>query len=406
MESAWEDMTPQQKRQLLPPVPDTAQVPPAVLFADTSPLHAMPSNLHIAQMLVLDGISTSIDMINIAYRALQAALLEFNRSMYQHRPPSRTLTVPAVMNAWTIIDADRRFSAHAAGMMRAGDSGCGPEGRGSSPLGHPSLFGCSSYLPSPGTGAIRNDCGVSNACTQGVVCAARDGGGADGGSPGRHAGMGTIGGRTATTVIPSGPWWRRWYVVVAAAAVALGLVALSDDGASNPGSPSTPAPTSLASLPTVATTVPSTAMSPPTTVAKVKVPKLVGMRLATARQALADRGLQATVRYGSTARYPAGTVISQSRQPGAGVLPDSRVTLVVAKAPPPPPSTAPPPPTTTPARNCDPSYPDACLDPGAADYDCAGGSGNGPQYVRGPIRVRPPDPFGLDRDGDGWGCEA
>ena len=48
---------------------------------------------------------------------------------------------------------------------------------------------------------------------------------------------------------------------------------------------------------------------------------------------------------------------------------DSRITLVVAKAPPPPPTTA-------------------------------------PQYVDGPIRVRPPDPFDLDREGDGWGCES
>jgi hypothetical protein len=79
--------------------------------------------------------------------------------------------------------------------------------------------------------------------------------------------------------------------------------------------------------------------------------------------------------------------------------------VVVAKAPPPPPTTAPPPPTTAPSRNCDPSYPDVCLDPNAEDYDCAGGSGNGPRYVEGPIRVRPPDPFDLDREGDGWGCE-
>jgi hypothetical protein len=88
MNSAWEEMPPEAEHELLPPVPPTAQVPPAILFADTSPLHAMPANLHIAQMLVLDGISTSIDAISIAYRNLQAALLEFNRSMDQHRPPA------------------------------------------------------------------------------------------------------------------------------------------------------------------------------------------------------------------------------------------------------------------------------------------------------------------------------
>jgi hypothetical protein len=112
MESAvpmWENMTPAEERKLLSPVSTSVQVPPAVLFADTSPLHAMPGNLHIAQMVVLDGISTSIDAISIAYRSLQAGLLEFNRAMDQHRPPSRTLTVPAVMNAWTVIDAAYRL---------------------------------------------------------------------------------------------------------------------------------------------------------------------------------------------------------------------------------------------------------------------------------------------------------
>ncbi len=68
------------------------------------------------------------------------------------------------------------------------------------------------------------------------------------------------------------------------------------------------------------------------------------------------------------------------------------------------------PPTTPPSEpgpgpNCDPSYPDVCLDPAVEDYDCASGSGNGPEYVEGPIRVRPPDPFDLDGNGDGWGCE-
>src|SRR6266508_3435952 len=49
--------------------------------------------------------------------------------------------------------------------------------------------------------------------------------------------------------------------------------------------------------------------------------------------------------------------------------------------------------TSAPARNCDPAYPDACLHDGIGDYDCAGGSGNGPNYVEGPITVRAPDPF-------------
>jgi hypothetical protein len=192
--------------------------------------------------------------------------------------------------------------------------------------------------------------------------------------------------------------------VVALAALVLLAVALGEgNDASNTASRSTAPPTTSYSLPTVATTLPTTSTAPTTTIPTVKVPNLVGMSLARAKAILADRGLRGTIRYRSTARYAAGTVISQSRRTGARVGPDSRITVVVAKAP--PPTTAPPPPPTSAPRNCDPSYPDVCLDPNAEDYDCAGGSGNGPLYVEGPISVRPPDPFGLDADDDGVGCE-
>lgn len=66
--------------------------------------------------------------------------------------------------------------------------------------------------------------------------------------------------------------------------------------------------------------------------------------------------------------------------------------------------TAPAPTSTPTEQNCHPSYSGACLKPDASDYDCAGGSGNGPYYT-GKVRVIGPDVFGLDRDKDGWGCE-
>ncbi len=61
--------------------------------------------------------------------------------------------------------------------------------------------------------------------------------------------------------------------------------------------------------------------------------------------------------------------------------------------------------TTLPAssQECDPNY-DPCV-PIASDVDCAGGSGNGPAYVRGPVTVIGTDIYGLDRDGDGIGCD-
>jgi hypothetical protein len=134
----------------------------------------------------------------------------------------------------------------------------------------------------------------------------------------------------------------------------------------------------------------------------VEVPELSGITQERAEQILADRGLKATTRSRSTDQYRAGTVISQTPKAGAEVLPDTTISLVVAKTPPAPEPPPPPPPEPV----CDPSYPDVCLDPTVEDYDCASGSGNGPAYVEGPIRVRPPDPFDLDREGDGVGCET
>ncbi len=57
-----------------------------------------------------------------------------------------------------------------------------------------------------------------------------------------------------------------------------------------------------------------------------------------------------------------------------------------------------------PADDCHPSYAGVCV-PIASDVDCAGGSGNGPAYARGPFRVVGPDVYDLDRDGDGTACE-
>ncbi len=57
-----------------------------------------------------------------------------------------------------------------------------------------------------------------------------------------------------------------------------------------------------------------------------------------------------------------------------------------------------------PSSSCDPNYSGACV-PVDSDVDCAGGSGNGPSYVSGPVTVIGDDIYGLDRNGDGVGCE-
>ncbi|HEX9993619.1 MAG TPA: hypothetical protein VGB14_11890 [Acidimicrobiales bacterium] len=78
-----------------------------------------------------------------------------------------------------------------------------------------------------------------------------------------------------------------------------------------------------------------------------------------------------------------------------------------------PPTTAPPtlppttsPPPTQPPSDCHPNY-DPCI-PIGYDADCAGGEGDGPIFVEGPVYIKNgADPYGLDgNDNDGIGCES
>jgi len=57
------------------------------------------------------------------------------------------------------------------------------------------------------------------------------------------------------------------------------------------------------------------------------------------------------------------------------------------------------------SEECDPNYAGACLDPSSYDYDCEGGSGDGPDYT-GTVRVIGDDPYDLDRDGDRIACDV
>jgi len=63
--------------------------------------------------------------------------------------------------------------------------------------------------------------------------------------------------------------------------------------------------------------------------------------------------------------------------------------------------------STTPS-NCTPGYSPCLVDHGGADYDCAGGSGNGPYYTEPGVEytVTGSDPYGLDANGNGLGCES
>lgn len=58
-------------------------------------------------------------------------------------------------------------------------------------------------------------------------------------------------------------------------------------------------------------------------------------------------------------------------------------------------------------RNCTPGYSPCLVYHGGADYDCYGGSGDGPYYTEPGVvyAVSGSDPYGLDADNDGRGCE-
>lgn len=62
-------------------------------------------------------------------------------------------------------------------------------------------------------------------------------------------------------------------------------------------------------------------------------------------------------------------------------------------------------PKADPAPNCDPNYAGACV-PVASDVDCAGGSGDGPEYVQGPVRIVGDDVYDLNRDDDNIACDS
>jgi hypothetical protein len=126
------------------------------------------------------------------------------------------------------------------------------------------------------------------------------------------------------------------------------------------------------------------AMAPP------KIPNVVGKTLANAKRALKNAGFEVGKVTQQTSSKRKGTVIAQSPDAGTSARPGRAVTLVTAK------------PAPQPSSNCTPGY-SPCLPP-ASDYDCLGGSGDGPAYT-GFVRVTGSDPYGLDADGDGVGCE-
>lgn len=116
--------------------------------------------------------------------------------------------------------------------------------------------------------------------------------------------------------------------------------------------------------------------------------------LAKGKTQIRTRGVQGTERLTFEITYAGGKQVSKRLlRTVVTKRPVAQVRVVGTKV-------AQPEPT---GRGCDPNY-TGCV-PIASDVDCAGGSGNGPAYVAGPVRVIGIDIYGLDRDKDGIGCE-
>ena len=194
---------------------------------------------------------------------------------------------------------------------------------------------------------------------------------------------------------------------------ALSGCAADDTVAASP----TQAPTA-ALTPTVATATPSESPSPTPVVTTETVTETEAVPFERVRRddASMDLGKKAVTTKGvdgvKTLTYEVvfADGVETSRRlvsEEATTEPVGEVTSVgTRKPPPPPPEPEPEPePEPKPESGCDPNYAGGCV-PIDSDVDCAGGSGNGPSYVDGPVRVVGSDIYGLDRDGDGIGCES
>lgn len=127
-----------------------------------------------------------------------------------------------------------------------------------------------------------------------------------------------------------------------------------------------------------------------------KVPSVVGSAKSTAVSQLKAAGFSVQTSTERTTSGEDNVVIRQSPSGGSRAKPGANVTLVISDLQKPPTL------SSAGSSNCTPGY-SPCLPP-ASDYDCEGGSGDGPKYT-GLVEVTGSDPYDLDRDGDGTACE-
>ena len=126
------------------------------------------------------------------------------------------------------------------------------------------------------------------------------------------------------------------------------------------------------------------------------IPILAGRSQADGVAALRRAGFTVSVVKEVVTSGSSGVILRLFPVGGTRAAPGTEVEVVVSNLV--RPVAAPPTPS-----NCTSGY-SPCLAP-APDYDCAGGSGDGPRYT-GLVYVTGSDPYGLDADGDGVACES
>jgi hypothetical protein len=190
------------------------------------------------------------------------------------------------------------------------------------------------------------------------------------------------------------------------------------DGDLDPSTASRESPTSTAiSTPSTETATPSTTPSPTPTPTPTPTPVLTAETV-TETEAIPFNRVQrddASIDVGTEAVTTVGAngvktltydvVLTDGVETSRTLVreevtsaPVDQVTSVGTREPPPPPK-------EESRSGCDPNYGGGCV-PIDSDVDCAGGSGNGPSYVKGPVTVIGSDIYDLDRDNDGIGCDS
>lgn len=132
---------------------------------------------------------------------------------------------------------------------------------------------------------------------------------------------------------------------------------------------------------------------------KMRVPYVVGTKPRAAESRVERAGLTSRL-VDEPWRYSVSRceVVSQSREGWVGPNVTVRLGLKCNPPEPKPIQQAVTTPEPEPASDCDPNY-SGCLDPNAYDYDCSGGSGDGPEYT-GTVTVLGDDHYDLNADPD------